>query len=163
MGFRNDFFQSGSNDKSFRPSQRSTRGKSFKMGSEYPEMRHIEFITYNLVFRYLIFSFNYKYDSVILRFITSIRLAWVIWFNGISTLDGYLMPNPIYTYLWLCLVWFYGILTIVRYFIPNLFLYIQIVLFQTIHFSISTVFCLHAVKCQNSSISNNSVSYKYAA
>ena len=30
-------------------------------------------------------------------------------------------------------------------------------LFQTIQFSISTVFCLHTVKCKNSSISNNSV------
>ena len=28
-----------------------------------------------------------------------IRLGKVIWFNGISTLDGYLMPNPVYTYM----------------------------------------------------------------
>ena len=35
-------------------------------------------------------------------------------------------------------------------------------LIQTIQFSISIVFCLHTVKCQNSCISNNSVEHKYA-
>ena len=34
---------------------------------------------------------------------------------------------------------------------------VKTVLFQIIQFSISTVFCLHTVKCENSSISNNSV------
>ena len=38
------------------------------------------------------------------------------------------------------LVWFYGLSTIVGYLIPNSFLYIQAVPFQTIQFSISTVF-----------------------
>ncbi len=33
----------------------------------------------------------------------------------------------------------------------------QTVLIQTIQFSISLVFCLHTVKCQNCSIANNSV------
>ena len=53
--------------------------------------------------------------------------------------------------------WFYGISAIVGYFMPNPFLYIETVLFQTIQFSISTAFCLHIVKCQNSSISTKSV------
>ena len=52
--------------------------------------------------------------------------------------------------------WFYGISTIVGYLIPNQFLYIQTVLFQTIQFRLSTQF-----KCQNSSISSNSVQHKY--
>ena len=38
------------------------------------------------------------------------------------------------------LVWFYGISIIVVYLIPNSFIYLQIVLFQTIQFSINTVF-----------------------
>ena len=38
------------------------------------------------------------------------------------------------------LVWFYGISTIVGYLMPNPFVYIQIALFLTIHFSISTQF-----------------------
>ena len=37
-------------------------------------------------------------------------------------------------------LWFYCISTIVGYVIPNPFLYIQTVLFQTIHFSVSTLF-----------------------
>ena len=41
------------------------------------------------------------------------------------------------------LVWFYGISTIVGYLMPNLFLYILIVLFQTVQFNISIQF-----KCQ---------------
>ena len=56
------------------------------------------------------------------------------------------------------LVWFYGTSIIVGYLMPNSFLYIWIVLFQKILFSISIVFCLHSVKCQNSSIS--SLAYK---
>ena len=52
---------------------------------------------------------------------------------------------------------FYGISTIVGYLMPNPFLYLLAVPFQTVQFSISIVFCLHTVKCQNSSISNNSV------
>ena len=44
-----------------------------------------------------------------------------------------------------------------RSLMPNQFLYLQTVLFQTIQFSISIVFCLHTVKCQNSFNSNSSV------
>ena len=53
------------------------------------------------------------------------RFVWWFGFYDISTIVGYLMPNP--------------------------------VLFQTIEFSISTIFCLHAVKPKNSSNSNHSV------
>ena len=66
-----------------------------------------------------------------------------------------------------CLFGFYGISTFVGYSMPNLFLYKETVLFQiiqfsqtvliqTIQFNISIVF-VHTVKCQNSSISNNTV------
>ena len=30
---------------------------------------------------------------------SEILLVQVIWFNGISNLDGYSMPNPVYTYI----------------------------------------------------------------
>ena len=47
----------------------------------------------------------------------------LVWFYGISTIVGYLMPNPLYTYILniydLRLVWFYGISTIVGYLMPN--------------------------------------------
>ena len=57
-------------------------------------------------------------------------LVWfgLVWFYGISTIVGYLMPNPIYTYIlniydfglvWFGLDWFYGISTIVGYLMPN--------------------------------------------
>ena len=49
-----------------------------------------------------------------------------IWFSlvrfyGISTIVGYIMPNPLYTYILNIydLVWFYGISTIVDYLMPN--------------------------------------------
>ena len=44
----------------------------------------------------------------------------LVMFYGISTIVGYLMPNPFYTYV-LSMVWFgfYGILTIVGYLMPN--------------------------------------------
>ena len=46
-----------------------------------------------------------------------------VWFYGISTIVGYLMPNPLYTYLLnIYMIWFglfYGISTIVGYLMPN--------------------------------------------
>ena len=50
----------------------------------------------------------------------------LVWFYGISTIEGYLIANPLYTYILniYYLVWFHGISTIVGYFIPNPFLYI---------------------------------------
>ena len=45
----------------------------------------------------------------------------------------------------------YCISTIVDYLMPNPLVYTQTVLFQTIQFSISTYFCLHTVKCKDSS------------
>ena len=45
----------------------------------------------------------------------------VVWFYGISTIVGYLMPNPLHTYIFNIedLVWFYGISIIVGYLMPN--------------------------------------------
>ena len=47
----------------------------------------------------------------------------LVWFYGISTLVGYLMPNPLYSiyikYIGFGLVWFYGISTLVGYLMPN--------------------------------------------
>ena len=62
----------------------------------------------------------------------------LIYFYGISTIEGYLMPNSLCTYM-ICLgsIWFYGISTIVGYLTPNPFY------------------------TKNSSISNNQVQQKY--
>ena len=48
-------------------------------------------------------------------------LFGLVGFYGISTIVGYLMPNPLYTYILnkYDLVWFYGISTIVGYLMPN--------------------------------------------
>ena len=47
----------------------------------------------------------------------------MVWFYGISTIVGYLMPNPLFTfiikYIGFALVGFYGISTIVGYLMPN--------------------------------------------
>ena len=47
----------------------------------------------------------------------------LFWFYGISTIVGYLMQNPLYTYILNIydLVWlgFYGISTILGYLMPN--------------------------------------------
>ena len=45
----------------------------------------------------------------------------LMWFYGISTFIGYLMLNTVYTYILKIhiLVWFYGISTIVGYLMPN--------------------------------------------
>ena len=50
--------------------------------------------------------------------------------------------------IWFGLVWFYATSNLVGYLIPNqcLYIYIKTVLFQTIQFSKSKVFCLHTVK-----------------
>ena len=57
----------------------------------------------------------------------SIGIVWfgLIWFYSISTIVGYLMPNPLYTYILdiYDLVWFYSISTIVGYLTPNPFFY----------------------------------------
>ena len=52
----------------------------------------------------------------------------LVGFYAISTIVGYLMPNPLYIYIkyiWFGLVGFYAILTIVGYLMPNpLYIYI---------------------------------------
>ena len=48
----------------------------------------------------------------------------------------------LFCFVWFGLVWFYGISTIVGDLIPNPCLYMKTVLFQTIHFCISTGFFL---------------------
>ena len=61
--------------------------------------------------------FNAKYCLYIY-----IKYIWLVWFYGISTIIGYLMPNTVYTcilniYDWF---WFYGISTSIGYLIPNI-------------------------------------------
>ena len=49
-------------------------------------------------------------------------MIWFGWVYGISTVVGYLMSNPLYTYVLNIydLIWlFYGISTIVGYLMPN--------------------------------------------
>ena len=54
-----------------------------------------------------------------------IKYIWfgLVWSYGISMTVGYLMPNPLYTYILniydLVLVWFYGISMTVGYLMPN--------------------------------------------
>ena len=54
-----------------------------------------------------------------------VKYIWFGWigFYGISTIVGYLMPNPLYTlyvkYIWFGWIGFYGISTIVGYLMPN--------------------------------------------
>ena len=52
--------------------------------------------------------------------------GWLVWFYGISTIFGYLMPNPLYTLNIYDLIWFY-VITIVGYLMLNpLYTYIFI-------------------------------------
>ena len=71
--------------------------------------------------------------------------CWLVGFYGISFFVGYLMPNP---FLYKYSVLFQAI----QFSQTVLIQTIKKVLFQVIQFSISMSF-----KCQNSSISNNSV------
>ena len=46
----------------------------------------------------------------------------LVWFYGISTIVGYLMPNPVLHIYWIYVIllgWVYGIPTIVGYLMPN--------------------------------------------
>ena len=63
-------------------------------------------------------------------------IGWLVEFYGISTIVGYLMPNPL-LYKWSVLF--------------QTIQFSQTVLIQTIQFNISIVL-VHTVKCQNSSI-----------
>ena len=49
------------------------------------------------------------------------ELIGLIWFYGISSIVGYLVPNPLYRYIFNIydLVWFYGISSIVGYLMSN--------------------------------------------
>ena len=75
-----------------------------------------------------------------------IKYIWfaLVGFYGISTIVGYLRPNPLYTYIlniWFGLVGFYGISTIVGYLRPNpLYTYILNIWFGLVGFyGISTI------------------------
>ena len=78
----------------------------------------------------------------------------LVGFYGVLTIVGYLISNPFYAYKQFYFKQFS--LAQVQFFVYTQ-LNVKTVLFQTIQFSTSTVFCLHTVKCKNSSISNNSV------
>ena len=88
--------------------------------------------------------FNAKYSLYIY-----IKCIWFgsVRFYGISTTEGYLMPNPlyiyIYIYIWFGLVRFYGISTIAGYLMPNplyIYIYIKYIWFSSATFyGISTI------------------------
>ena len=50
-------------------------------------------------------------------------LVCLVGFYGISTIVGYLIPNPMFVCVcvkeWFSLVWFYGISIIIGYLMPN--------------------------------------------
>ena len=81
---------------------------------------------------------------------------WLVGFYGISTFVGHLMPNPIHInnqfyFKQFSLAWVHSLI------VKDISIqFIQTVLIQLIQFSISTDF-VYTVKCQNSSIYNNSV------
>ena len=50
--------------------------------------------------------------------------GWLVGFYGKSTIVDYLIPNPLYTYIWFGLVRFYGISTIAGYLMPILLVHI---------------------------------------
>ena len=72
---------------------------------------------------------------------------WIFWgyiFLLLNELSECMTKVSKQIYCWMfcrCILDFYGISACVGYLMPNPFLYIQTVLFQTIHFSISTHFC----------------------
>ena len=79
-------------------------------------------------------------------------IGWLLGFYGISTFVGYLMPNPFLSK--------WSVLFQTIQFIMSAHLNCQkTFLFQAIQFSqaVLILICLHTVKCQNSSILNNSV------
>ena len=99
-----------------------------------------------------------------------------VWFYGISTSEGHLMPNHFFTYIKFLIS--KHILKITFLNKPELVFFFGRKLnasakFQTIQLSISTIFCLHTlismnklffllrIKCKNTFISNNSVLLKY--
>ena len=94
-------------------------------------------------------------------------VGWlVVWVYGISIFVGYLTPNPFYTniqfyFKQFSLAWVHCL--IVKTFLFQGIQFSQTVQIQTIQFSISIVFVNISTqfKCQNSSISSNSV-YHYA-
>ena len=66
----------------------------------------------------------------------------LVWFYGISTIVGYLIQNPLYTYVLNIydLVWFYSISTIVGYLIQNpLYTYVLNIYDLVWFYSISTI------------------------
>ena len=56
-----------------------------------------------------------------IRLTNKCQMIGLVWFYGISTIIGYLMPNSLYTYTLNIydLVGFYGISTIIGYLMPN--------------------------------------------
>ena len=79
-------------------------------------------------------------------FLLTTLTHWFVWFYGISTIVGYLMPNPVFTYI--SDIWFANILC------RNKQLNDQTVLFQTIQF------CLSQQSQLCPSITNNSIKHQ---
>ena len=84
-------------------------------------------------------NFNKKTSNKIfsvVKIITYLSVADLVWFYDISTIVGYLMPNPSKTYILNIydLVGFYGISTIVGYLMPNPFYTCILNIWFQIHF-----------------------------
>ena len=73
--------------------------------------------------------------SMMVFWATAAKLLFsLVWFNGISTIVGYIMPNPVFTYI--LSIWF------VNLFYKCTLINDQTVLFLTIQFSIRHLFAL---------------------
>ena len=88
-----------------------------------------EYIKYKIWFGRVLWHINHcrLFDAKSCFYIF-IKYIWFsfVWFYGISIIVGYLVPNPVFTYIlniydlvWFGLVWFYGISTIEGYLTLN--------------------------------------------
>ena len=81
---------------------------------------------------------------------------WLVGFYGISTFEGYLMPNPFYVLFQTIQFSMNTQFNYQKHFYFKLFKFSQTVLIQQIQFSISIHFVYTQLKCQNCGILNNS-------
>ena len=73
------------------------------------------FMTYSLIFTGMVYKNFIFYFGVMVRVTMIISIpetvSWLVVFYGISILQGYLMPNPVYVYVYIKHIWFVTNLT----------------------------------------------------
>ena len=95
-----------------------------KLSTSFTKLNNLYYLWPTIIVLYI----HILIKSTIYIYIYTQMVGWfgLVWFYGTSTFVGYLMPNPINTYIfntynlvWFGLVWFYGISTILSYLMPN--------------------------------------------